>query len=287
MNRSMAEVNPDLNRRTLIAALPWALSGFVGASAAQVAPAGFDHRHSAWDALLRRHVVLAQGGNASTLRYAALQAQRGELRAYLDSLSAVAPAAYAGWSRPQQLAFLINAYNAFTVELILTRYPHLKSIKDLGSLLQSPWKQKFFRLLGRERSLDEIEHEMIRKPGDFDDPRIHVAVVCASIGCPMLRNEAFVAERLDAQLDDAMRRFLSDRTRNRHEAAAGTLAVSKIFDWYRKDFEKGHKGIDSLATLFAGHADALADTPQAQADIRAGRYTLRHLDYDWSLNDAR
>lgn len=287
MNRSMVETNPDRGRRTLIAALPWALLGVMGASAAQTTPNGFDHRHPAWDALLKRHVVVAPGGNASTLRYAALQAQRGELKAYLDSLSAVAPAAYGAWSRPQQLAFLINAYSAFTVELILTRYPDLKSIKDLGNLLQSPWKKKFFRLLGQQRSLDEVEHEMIRAPGVFDDPRIHVAVVCASIGCPMLRNEAFVAERLDAQLDDALRRFLSDHSRNRFDASTDTLAVSKIFDWYRLDFEQGHKGIDSLQTLFARHADVLGATPQAQAEIRAGRYKLAYLDYDWALNDAR
>jgi len=209
------------------------------------------------------------------------------LKAYLDTLSAVSAARYGGWSRPQQLAFLINAYNAFTVELILTRYPDLKSIKDLGSFVQSPWKKKFFPLLGQERSLDEVEHEMIRAPGVFDDPRIHVAVVCASIGCPMLRNEAFVAERLDAQLDDALRRFLSDRSRNRFDASSGTLSVSKIFDWYRKDFERGHKGYDSLQTLFARHAEVLTATAQAQAEVRAGRYKLAYLDYDWALNDAR
>jgi hypothetical protein len=103
----------------------------------------------------------------------------------------------------------------------------------------------------------------------------------------MLRNEAFVGERLDSQLDDALRRFLSDRTRNRFDAASGTLAVSRIFDWYRKDFEQGHKGYDSLQTLFERHAEALGPTPPAQADIRAGRYRLSYLDYDWSLNDAR
>lgn len=158
-------------RRTLMAALPWAVFGIVGATTAQpVTAAGFDHRHKAWDALLKQHVVIAPGGNASTVRYAALQDRHGALDAYLKSLSAVSAPTYAGWSRSQQLAFLINAYNAFTVALILTRYPDLESIKDLGSFLQSPWKKRFFRLLDRERSLDEIEHEMIRAPGAFDDP---------------------------------------------------------------------------------------------------------------------
>jgi hypothetical protein len=274
-------------RRTVMLALPLAMLALPDAVRAQAASAGFDHRHAAWDGLLRQHVVIAAGGNASALRYAALQTQRGALKGVLDAFSAVSPTAYDRWSAAQKLTFLINAYNAFTVELILTRYPDLKSIKDLGSFVQSPWKKKFFHLLGQERSLDEVEHEMIRAPGVFDDPRIHVAVVCASIGCPMLRNEAFVAERLDAQLDDAMRRFLADRSRNRYDSSSGVLSVSKIFDWYRKDFERGHKGYDSLQTLFARHAELLGTTPQAQAELRAGRYKLSFLDYDWALNDAR
>lgn len=275
-----------LSRRRLLAALTLS-SGAIPAVVWSQSVAGFDHRHAAWDQLLRRHVVVAADGTSSTLRYRALLAQRQELRAYLDALSAVAAATYTDWTRAQQLAFLINAYNAFTAELVLTRYPDLKSIKDLGNLLQSPWKKSFFRLLGQDRSLDDVEHGLIRAPGAFDDPRIHVAVVCASIGCPMLRNEAYVAERLDAQLDDGLRRFLSDRTRNRHDASTSTLAVSKIFDWYRKDFEQGHKGITSLQALFARQADSLAPVTQAQAEIRAGRYRLTYLDYDWALNDAR
>ncbi len=107
----------------------------------------------------------------------------------------------------------------------------------------------------------------------------------------MLRSEAFVTERLDAQLDDGLRRFLSDRTRNRFDtgtgASAGTLQVSKLFDWYRKDFEQGYRGFDSLQTLFARHAEVLADKLAAQDEIRAGRARIVFLDYDWSLNDAR
>ena len=251
------------------------------------AQAAFDHRHADWDTQLKQQVVVAASGVSSNVRYAGFKAQRAGLQAYLAALSAVTPQEYGLWTKPQQLAFLVNAYNAFTVELILTRYPDLKSIKDLGGVFESPWKKKFFRLLGSERSLDDLEHGLIRAPGVFDDPRIHVAVVCASIGCPMLRNEAFVADRLDTQFDDAMRRFLSDRQRNRFDPASGTLAVSKIFDWYQKDFEQGHRGIDSLKTLFARYAERLAETPAAQVDLRAGRYKLTHLDYDWALNDAR
>jgi len=116
---------------------------------------------------------------------------------------------------------------------------------------------------------------------------VHVAVVCASIGCPMLPNEAFTPERLEAQLEDGMRRFLSDRTRNRFNPQSGKLEVSKIFDWYRKDFERGHKGYTSLKATLAKYADQLADKPDDRAAVRGQKADVAFLDYDWALNDAR
>jgi hypothetical protein len=246
----------------------------------------FDQAHAAWDALLKRHVIVAQNGSASRVDYAGFRAEQSKLEAYLDGLSSVTEAEYRGWTRVQRLAFLINAYNAFTVKLVLTRHPDLKSIKDLGSLLRSPWKKAFFMLLGAERSLDDVEQGMIRAPGAFDDPRIHFAVNCASIGCPMLRDQAYVAERLDAQLEESARRFLGDRSRNRYDAASGELEVSRIFDWYKADFDKGYRGIGSVAEFLARHADALADGASARDLVRQGRVKIRYLDYDWTLNDA-
>jgi hypothetical protein len=215
------------------------------------------------------------------------KADRAALKAYLDSLSAVTPAAFGGWAKAERQAFLINAYNAFTVELILTRYPDLKSIKDLGSLLSSPWKPKWIALLGDKVSLDDIEHAMLRKRGDYDDPRVHFAVNCASIGCPALREEAFVGARLDAQMDEQTLRFMSDRTRNRYNAQRGRLELSKIFDWYGEDFRLGHRGIGSLPAFAARYADQLADAPADRERIRAGGVDIVFTDYDWALNDAR
>jgi hypothetical protein len=243
--------------------------------------------HAPWTALLQRHVVLLRGGQASQARYAGFAADRPALKAYLDSLSAVPRTAFESWGKPAQMAFLINAYNAFTVELILTKYPALKSIKDLGSLFSSPWKPKWVPLLGDTVSLDDIEHGMLRARGRYDDPRIHFAVNCASIGCPMLREEAFTADRLDAQLDEQARRFLADRTRNRWNPQRGRLEVSKIFDWYGEDFRLGHRGISSLPGYLAGFADLLADAPADRARVRAGQAEVAFLDYDWALNDAR
>lgn len=235
---------------------------------------------------MRKHVVLVRGGQASQVRYAGFKADRAELARYRDRLSAVTEAAFKAFSKPQQMAFLINAYNAFTVELILTKYPGITSIKDLGSLFSSPWKPKWIALLGSKVSLDDIEHGMLRERGRFDDPRVHFAVNCASIGCPPLREEAFVAERLDAQLDEQALRFLSDRTRNRFAAATGRLEVSKIFDWYAEDFKLGHRGIASLAGFLARFADVLADSPVDRERVRGQRAQIGFLAYDWQLNDA-
>jgi len=257
------------------------------AGAVRAQGAGFDHAHAAWTALLRKHVRLVRGGQATQVAYAGFAVDRAALKAYLDSLSAVAPAAFAGWSKAERQAFLINAYNAFTVELILTKYPDLKSIKDLGSLLNSPWKPKWISLLGGKVSLDDIEHAMLRKRGDYDDPRVHFAVNCASIGCPALREEAFVATRLDAQMDEQTLRFMSDRTRNRFNAQRGRLELSKIFDWYGEDFRLGHRGIASLAAFAARYADQLADAPADRQRIRTGGADIAFTDYDWALNDVR
>jgi hypothetical protein len=249
--------------------------------------AQFDHSHKAFDDLLKKHVTYINNGNASQVSYAGFAKDRAALKAYLDSISAVPEATYKSWSKPQQLAFLINAYNAFTVELILTKYPNLKSIRDLGSTFSKPWSIKFIKLFGNDVTLDNIEHDMIRAEGAFNDPRIHVAVVCASIGCPMLRNEVFTAEKIDAQLEDGMKRFLSDRVRNRYSAESKKLEVSKIFDWYKKDFVKGYKGFSSLEATLGKYADQLSDDPAARAEIKAGKVAITHLDYDWNLNDKK
>lgn len=271
-----------LNRRQcLLAGATLAL----GAGPSHAQPA-FDHSHAAWTALLKKHVLPLRGGQASQVRYAGFLADRAVLKTYLDSLSGVSEPAFNGFSKPQQMALLINAYNAFTVELILTRWPKLVSIKDLGSFLQSPWKPKWVPLLGGKLSLDDIEHEKLRQRGRYDDPRVHFAVNCASIGCPALREEAFSADRLEAQLDEQALRFMSDRSRNRYDAQRGKLEVSKIFDWFGEDFRLGHRGITSLAAFLARYADQLADAPADRALIRAQKAELEFLDYDWKLNGA-
>ena len=235
---------------------------------------GFDQH--AWDVLLKKHVVVLDGGKASQVRYAGMAQDRAALRAYLAQLSKVRQEEFDRWPREEQVAFLINAYNAFTVEKILARYPDIGSIWDFGKLFGNPFKDEFFVLLGQKRSLDWIEHQKLRQT--YRDPRIHFAVNCASVGCPMLREEAYVAARLEAQLEAQARRFLSDRSRNRLREER--LEVSKIFDWFKEDFEP-------RAAYFARYAEVLSDDPKGRSAISGGKLALRFLDYDWSLNDAK
>jgi hypothetical protein len=232
------------------------------------APASaFDH--DVWDGLLKRHVESFDGGRASRVRYAAMARERAALQGYLQRLASVQELEFAGWSEAEQMAFLINAYNAAAVEKVLTRYPDLRSIRDFGRVFGNPFRDRFFSLLGARRSLDEVEHEMLRKK--FREPRIHFAVNCASVGCPMLREEAYVAARLERQLVEQAARFLSDASRNRYRD--GRLEVSKIFDWYQADFEPRNE-------FFRRYARELGLPPGA-----APRVVF--LDYDWSLNDSR
>jgi len=228
----------------------------------------FDHQP--WNFLLKKHVVVVHEGRASQVRYEGMARDRAALKAYLDSLSRVGEAEFQGWPKAEQMAFLINAYNAFTVEKILTRYPDIRSIWDFGRFFGNPFKDDFFMLLGRKASLDGIEHGMLRKR--YREPRVHFAVNCASIGCPMLREEAYAADRLERQLEEQAVRFLSDRSRNRF--ANGRLEVSMIFDWFKQDFEPREQ-------YFARYAAVLGFA----GSVPPVEFPLSFLDYDWSLND--
>ncbi|MFO1387098.1 MAG: DUF547 domain-containing protein [Chitinivorax sp.] len=244
--------------------------------------AGFDH--SAWDGLLKKNVVSLRQGQATQVNYAAMAAERAKLKAYLAATAAVPKASFDSWSKPEQLAFLINVYNAATVDLVLNAWPKVDSIKDLGSILQSPWKKRFIPLLGETRSLDDIEHGLIRAEGRYQEPRIHFATNCASIGCPALRPEAYSGEKLAAQLEEATRLFLSDRSRNRLEG--DNLKVSSIFKWYRQDFEKGWGGFNSLPQFFGSYSKALGISDSDVQKLKSGAIDIDFLSYDWNLNKA-
>lgn len=247
------------------------------------ARAEFDHTHKTWNQLLQQNVVPLNEYKASAVRYSGLSKHRAQhaFDWYLGALSAVPTATFNTWSRAQQLAFLINAYNAYTIKRVLQHYP-ISSIRDIdGAPEKTMRKGEFFRLLGSERSLDELEHELINA---FEEPRVHFALNCATAGCPMLREEAYVAERLDRQLEEQATRFLSDRSRNRYDEKTHTAEVSQLFDWHADDFVRNSGSVKGYLTKYAAQ---LGSTPAAQEAIVGQRYELGFMPYDWRLNDAR
>lgn len=246
--------------------------------------AAFDGSHAQWNELLKKHVQWNTAGTATSVDYSGFVKDRATFDSYLKNISSLSKKEYAKWTLQEQQAFLINAYNAYTVQLVLTRYPDLSSIKDLGGVFSSPWKQKFFVLLGEKRSLDDVEHTLLRGDQRYREPRIHFAVNCASIGCPALRNEAYTSTKLASQLEDQTIRFLSDNSRNRFYIKTGRFAVSKIFDWYSADFDKHSGGVKSFLVSYADK------TKLSAADatyVKQARFTLDYFNYDWSLNRTK
>ena len=242
-----------------------------------------DFDHAEWDGLLQKHVRVQGGGIATQLDYSGLAADRVELKAYLAEVAKVPRSTFDSWPNAAQLAFLINVYNASTADVILEEYPNIDSIRDIGFLFSSAWNKKFASLFGELVTLDEIEHGMIRGSGRYQEPRIHFAVNCAAIGCPALRAEAFVSDKLEMQLEDSTKKFLADRSRNYYDN--DRIYISRIFDWYREDFEKGWGGIDSVAAFLAKYAAELDIDDAIASQLRADDIRIRHLRYDWGLND--
>lgn len=223
----------------------------------------FDHSHKDLTDTLAKYQD-ADG----LMKYAGLKKDSAAAFArYVQAIQGVTNGEFNGWSANQQKAYLINAYNALTVKLILDNYP-VKSIKKIGGLFTKPWSVKFFKLLGGQlEALDPIEHEFLRPK--YKNHRIHAAVNCASYSCPPLRHTAFTADKLDAQLDEQMTVWLADAGRN--QLGANPLKISKIFDWYKKDFEQWGGGVLAVVGKYGKPA---------------GR-DIEYLDYNWDLNESK
>jgi hypothetical protein len=248
-----------------VAALALALSP----GAALAACARVDHEHAAWSAILARRV------SAGRVDYAGLKREEAPaLTAYLETLSGACAPDYERWSRGERIAFWINAYNAFTVRQVLDHHP-VASVRRIGWLPGAAFRRRFIPLPGLKGgavSLDDIEHGTLR--ADFDEPRIHFALVCASRGCPPLRAEAYRASDLERQLDDQARVFLRDPAKNRFDAATRTLHLSRIFRWFRADFEAA-----------AGSLPAFVSRYMEERALTAPGVRVEFLDYDWALNE--
>ncbi|MEM1057344.1 MAG: DUF547 domain-containing protein [Bacteroidota bacterium] len=232
-------------------------------------PTSFDH--SDFTAVLQAHVD-ADG----QVDYAGLAADPTGLDAYVGRLAATDPSAL---SDDDRLAFLLNAYNAYALRLVADHYP-IESILDVTPgpfvpSVNSPFSVSFAQIGGEEVSLDDIEHGTIRE--NFDEPRIHVALVCAAIACPPLRREAYEGAQLDAQLDDQAQIFLANAEKNLVNVSAGTARFSKIFDWFKGDFGGSDADIQRFAApYFEG---------EAREALEGATLDVSYFDYDWSLND--
>jgi len=218
--------------------------------------------HESWTTLLSKHV-----SDEGWVDYVGFQQDSLALNQYLKLLSSSHPNDK-NWSEDEQLAYWINAYNAFTVKMIVDHYP-VASIKDIKKgipFVNTVWDIKFINIEGHEYDLNNIEHGIIRK--QFDEPRIHFAVNCASISCPQLLNEAFEAKRLDAQLTQVARGFLSDTARNQ----VADKKVSSIFSWFRGDFKDKSGSLVKFINQYA--PEPIPEDSE-----------LEFLDYNWQLNE--
>lgn len=214
--------------------------------------------------------------------YDALQTNRQSLDAFNASLWLTEPETYERWTEDQQIAFLINAYNSLTLASIIDQPSITDSIRDIPGV----WRSNRHRILQGEQTLNNIEHDILRV--DFNEPRIHAALVCAALSCPYLRTEPYTGENLDAQLDDQVRVFLSRSEAFEIDRENGEVRLSAIFDWFGQDW------VPSFATDegFTGSANERAVlnfisgylSEEERAYLQTGDYAIRYTHYDWSLN---
>ena len=235
----------------------------------------FDHQYTAWNNVLRTHV------RAGLVHYAAIKRSPQGLRAAIQALEAVTAREYDQWSRSQKMAFWINAYNIGAIRLVVTHYPIKRAFGvaalryPANSIQQIPdvWKRPVMRLLGRPVSLDFIENAVLRK--EFGDPRAHFAIVCASLGCPVIRKEAYQPDRLEEQLRQQIAVFVRTPSKFRYDGQRDVLFLSPIFKWFKEDFDKKGGAVAFLKTVApAGTVAGLSDKTRIEWQA-----------YDWRLNE--
>lgn len=233
----------------------------------QAAPEGFDHSHSLFADVLQSFV------KEGSVDYAALKKNPDSLNRYLEALDAISKETFEQWTRERRLAFLINLYNASALQLILNHYP-VDSIKDIGWVFKGPFEQKIVPWFGTTITLDKLEHGVLRE--EYNEPRIHFALVCAAKGCPPLRSEPYAGDRLDQQLNEQARRFLSNSEKNRVEIEKRVVSLSPIFKWFKEDFVTEESGLlESISKWFP---------QEEQKALNRFEFRIRYTDYDWSLN---
>ncbi len=227
--------------------------------------------------------------------YKGLKAAPGKLNAFLKAVADLPPADFEKFSEKAKIAFWTNAYNALTLEAIIANYPIKSSftrslVYPENSIRQisGVWDKLKWNVMGSQMTLEDIEHKRLRV--DFAEPRIHMALVCAAMGCPPLANEPYVAERLDEQFDDRAKKFLSDAKKFHVDRKAKRVYLSSIFKWFGSDFVSKYPPGEKFAdfdeeerAVFAFVTVTLSD--EDREFLEAGGYSVKYLDYDWTLNE--
>ena len=233
-----------------------------------------------------RKTLTAYVSEDGLVDYAGLKENRECFDQFVAQLPQLSRASYDQWTREEQLAFWMNTYNALTLKAVIDHYP-VKSIKDIGSALKSVWDKLTFNVMEDSLTLNQIEHKILRK--QFKDPRIHMAINCASIGCPPLANEPLQAERLDEQFKRLTERFLARPSNFTIDRSSEIVYVSSIFKWFggdfveiygnefkRPGFNRKENAVLNYIGLHLDHSD--------QAFLRRKKFEVKYLDYDWGLN---
>jgi hypothetical protein len=260
----MLLASPSALVLTALAALPLLLSN----SADE-----FDDTHGAWTQVLKSYA------DDGLVDYAGLKRAPAELNAYLQSLEDVDPLEFASWKRAEKYAFWINAYNAYTIQLVVQNYPisSITKIKAEGQIWDRPFiplKSLFPEAKAKRLSLNDIEHQILRP--EFRDARVHAAINCASISCPPLRSSAFTPKGLEQQLDEVTSAWLADPAKNQFNIDARKARISRVFEWFEGDFVRDAGSLPKWLALYAPTKD--------RTWLRSGPVALEYADYDWGLN---
>lgn len=213
--------------------------------------------------------VLKQYLNDGLVDYAGIKSNPHDLDKYLAQTSLVTKEEFSKWNKDEQLAFLINLYNAQTLDLVANNYP-VASIKDIAQSSGGPWEQPVVSLFGERITLNALEHEVIR--ANYPDARVHFALVCAALSCPVLINTPYQASEIDTQLNEQTKVFLMDKDKNSIDIKAKVLRLSPIFDWFKEDFIKQSGSVVTFVNPFFEN--------EVNNDFR-----IEYSNYDWTLND--
>jgi len=243
-------------------------------------------------AALKRHV-----DKTGMVNYKQLKAEPQQLQTFVARLAALEPSTYEKWTQKQQIALWLNAYNGLTLKVIIDNYPIKSSFfrsriypKNSIRQIAGVWDKITFAVMGQELTLGQIEHEILRKK--FDEPRIHMAMVCAAMSCPPLRNEPYIGHKLDAQLDDQSRKFLANRQSFRADRQKSILYLSPILKWFAEDFVNKHAPEKNIGRHDRKTSAVLnfiaAYLSESEADfVLEGNFKIKYLKYDWSLNEQK